>query len=426
MHTRRVEEINVYTIAANRVIGPGNYIRQEGYGIRSKVRFRYRLPGSGRVKVRGTWELWNGVTWLRLGHYPELSVDEVWLMLPGLLVEAKQARADGGGAVVLPTCGDVLRWYCERQQQCAVDEVSVGSKALIASHLKCWLLPALAKVKVSDLSRTVLEHRLFARMRTAGLKPATQDAIFKTLRAAVRVARDAGLTGGADFLALRLADFQVGKIEPRSARLYTHQVEQMTAVVKDCLERYPVLGMLLLTMLAHGTRIGETRQARLEDFDLEARVWIIPAKTTKTRTRHVLPLTDAMVQCMASYRRWRLRNGLDGPWLFTDRRGRPLSDGLARAWVAWLSRSAGLTTGDWSAHDLRKLARTCWWFQGAGRDSAEALLNHAQSDLFKAYMQEQPVELMRSVLEVWHGAGVPGCVGLNLASFAGLIKGGAH
>ncbi|MCO6691712.1 tyrosine-type recombinase/integrase [Pseudomonas shirazica] len=181
-------------------------------------------------------------------------------------------------------------------------------------------------------------------------------------------------------------------------------------------EREPMLGMLLMLMLSFGVRIGETRQARWENFDLEARVWIIPAETTKTRTRHVLPLTDALVQCLSDYRRWLFRNGLEGPWLFCDKRGRPLSDSLARAWVAAAARSAGLPTGRWSSHDLRKLVRVCWTFQGANTDAAEALLNHAQSALLKAYMQEKPLEQMRAVLEVWHGQGTANCPGLNLSN----------
>lgn len=413
-NTRRVEAITVYTIAANRVVGQGNYIRQEGTGIRSRVRFRYRLPGDGRVKVRGTWELWNGSAWVHIGHYPDLSVDAVWSMLPGLLIEAGQARADGGGPVILPTCGDVLRWYCQRQLACTDAQVSPASKALVRSHLKRWLLPSLDKVKVADLSRALLESRLFGAMRLAGLAPSSQGTIYRTLHAAIAAARDAGMTGGGDFLSLRLADFIVGEIKPRAARLQVQQVEQVAAFVHGYAARKPIKGMLLLMMLAHGTRIGETARARWEDIDLEARLWTLPASTTKTRTRLVLPLTDAMVHCLGDYRRWRLAKRLDSPWLFTDYRRRPLPDGTAQAWVASAALGSGL--GKWSAHDLRKLARTCWDFQGANWSACEALMNHAQSVLHQTYIHGKALKLMLEALEVWHGAGAHDCPGLRLSS----------
>lgn len=101
-----------------------------------------------------------------------------------------------------------------------------------------------------------------------GLEPSTQGAIFKTLRAAVGAARDAGLTGGGDFLLQRLADLPIRDIEPKEARLHAHQVGQVADHMVATVEREPMLGMLLMLMLSFGVRIGETRQARWENFDL--------------------------------------------------------------------------------------------------------------------------------------------------------------
>ena len=61
--------------------------------------------------------------------------------------------------------------------------------------------------------------------------------------------------------------------------------------------------MLALMMLAHGTRIGETRMARWSEISLAAAEWFIPAGNTKTRTEHRLPLTGTvlMVSGRASF-----------------------------------------------------------------------------------------------------------------------------
>jgi hypothetical protein len=49
----------------------------------------------------------------------------------------------------------------------------------------------------------------------------------------------------------------------------------------------------------------------------------------------------------------------------------------------WLRR---ISKGNWSAHDMRKLARTSWAVLGIDYTVTEQLLNHSMSKLDKAYI----------------------------------------
>ena len=56
-------------------------------------------------------------------------------------------------------------------------------------------------------------------------------------------------------------------------------------------------------MLLTGARRGETLAARWRDIDLEAGVWVKPGSTTKQKTTHRVPLSEAAVRLLTEMRR---------------------------------------------------------------------------------------------------------------------------
>jgi integrase len=65
-------------------------------------------------------------------------------------------------------------------------------------------------------------------------------------------------------------------------------------------------------------RTGETRFATAAEIDFDAKVWTIPADRMKARKEHRVPLCDRTLQIA--------REGQGRPYLFTGKRGRPLSN----------------------------------------------------------------------------------------------------
>jgi integrase len=154
--------------------------------------------------------------------------------------------------------------------------------------------------------------------------------------------------------------------------------------------------MLALKMLCHGTRLGETRQARWAHISLAERVWFIPADHTKTGVEHYLPITDQVRTLLLMYRDMQQDSGYDGQYLFPGRNGKALSEGKACAVFARLGR------GEWTSHDLRKLARTCWADIGIDHLIGELLINHAMGHNVKVYIQSDVMARKRDALEKWH------------------------
>jgi len=153
---------------------------------------------------------------------------------------------------------------------------------------------------------------------------------------------------------------------------------------------------LAVLMLAHGTRIGETRQAKWRHFDLIGKTWHIPAVDTKTKKAHTLPLTAQVCAFLARYRASQVARGYDGAYLFPGVQGRPFSEMQAQLAFTALSGE------QWTSHDLRKTARTAWADLGVDYLIGELLLNHALKALDVTYIHTTAEAQKRQALERWH------------------------
>nr|GFB83685.1 hypothetical protein [Tanacetum cinerariifolium] len=97
------------------------------------------------------------------------------------------------------------------------------------------------------------------------------------------------------------------------------------------------------------------------------------------------------------YRQVQQANGYNGPFLFPGRRGKALSESQASGVFTRLGR------GEWTSHDLRKLARTGWADIGIDHLIGELLINHAMGHNVKVYIQSDVMARKRDALEKWHG-----------------------
>ncbi|WP_154583759.1 tyrosine-type recombinase/integrase, partial [Pseudomonas syringae] len=124
--------------------------------------------------------------------------------------------------------------------------------------------------------------------------------------------------------------------------------------------------------------------------------WFIPAENTKTGVEHHLPLTDQVRNLLISYRDIQLAGGYRGQFLFPSRSGNALSEGQASAVFTRLGQ------GEWTSHDLRKVARTGWADIGIDHLIGELLINHAMGHNVKVYIQSDVMSRKRDALEKWH------------------------
>lgn len=148
-------------------------------------------------------------------------------------------------------------------------------------------------------------------------------------------------------------------------------------------------------------RTGETRLARCSEFDLEKRVWTIPASRTKTGKEHRVPLSDraaAIVRELSPLAAQARRRGEVDPYVFPGHgAGKPISN------MTMLMVVRRLGQRDLTTHGFRSTFRD-WASERTSyaREVAEAALGHAVGDRVEAaYRRGDLFEKRRKLMQAW-------------------------
>ena len=151
--------------------------------------------------------------------------------------------------------------------------------------------------------------------------------------------------------------------------------------------------MLVLT----ATRSGEVRNAVWVEFDLDAKIWRIPAPRMKAKAEHRIPLSSVAIDVLREAHT--LRDGSDLVFPSSSRAGRPISD----ATMSKLLRDNGYPRERCSIHGMRSSFRT-WASERTNADHAvmELSLAHAVgSNVERAYNRTDLLAKRRALMESW-------------------------
>lgn len=148
------------------------------------------------------------------------------------------------------------------------------------------------------------------------------------------------------------------------------------------------LEMVMLT----ACRSSEVRKAQWSEFDIDARIWTIPAPRMKSRKEHRVPLTAQMVEVIESMR------GIHPKWVFKKTAGAgPLpANALSR-----VLEKLQVTTV--VPHGFRSTFRT-WAAEATDfqRDVCEMALAHSLPDKVEAaYNRAELLVKRRALMEEW-------------------------
>lgn len=133
------------------------------------------------------------------------------------------------------------------------------------------------------------------------------------------------------------------------------------------------LRLLMLT----AARPGEVRNARWEEFELDARLWRIPAERMKMRTEHVIPLSVQAVAIVEAMKPLSGNRELVFPSPFYP--SKPLSENTFNSAMARMGYKYLAT-----AHGFRALFSTVANEAGWSADSIERQLAHAERNQVRA------------------------------------------
>lgn len=343
-----------------------------------------------RDRTRASWYLVLKGKWNLVGSFPDLTAKQVVAALPGI-----RLRLDAGAGSNLSkwvTTGELLDWYADRMARDR--SLSSKRKKTGASLIKCHLKPLLGTVPLASIDKPTLDDKfLWPAQETIGIDYVRSA--FQLLALAFRQAFKLRLIAGNPMKDVKFSDFSKAKVGVKPSRLRVTQLQDLLAQLRDAMASAPSDAMFALMMLCHGTRIGETRQAQWSHISLAEREWFIPAENTKTGVEHHLPLTDQVRQMLMTYRETQWANSYDGQFLFPSRNGKALSEGQASAVFTRLGQ------GEWTSHDLRKVARTGWADIGVDHLIGELLINHAMGHNVKVYIQSDVMSRKREALDRW-------------------------
>jgi integrase len=152
----------------------------------------------------------------------------------------------------------------------------------------------------------------------------------------------------------------------RTLYLTADEIARLSAVL---LARGDGVANVIRLLLLTGARKGEVLSARWADIDLAAGIWTKPAHSTKQKTAHRVPLSEAARRILADIYE---RQGAGQEWVFPGRAGH-----LRRIDNAWASirRAAGIP--EVRLHDLRHTYASLLASSGQSLPIIGALLGHA-------------------------------------------------
>lgn len=341
-------------------------------------------------RARASWYLVLKGKWHLVGNFPSLNTKQVVAALPAI-----RLRLDAGDGTNLSKwvlTGELLDWYADRMARDR--SLSSKRKKTGASLIKCHLKPLLGAVPLASINKATLDDQfMWPAQETIGIDYVRSA--FQLLALAFRQAFKLRLIAANPMKDVKFSDFSKAKVGVKPSRLRVTQLQDLIAMLRDAMATAPADAMFALMMLCHGTRIGETRQAQWSHISLAEREWFIPAANTKTGVEHHLPLTDQVRQLLINYRELQWASGYDGQYLFPARNGKALSEGQASAVFSRLGQ------GEWTSHDLRKVARTGWADIGVDHLIGELLINHAMGHNVKVYIQSDVMSRKREALDRW-------------------------
>jgi integrase len=182
---------------------------------------------------------------------------------------------------------------------------------------------------------------------------------------------------------------KIRKVEHHAALPYRDIPSFMIALREQEGIACQALGLLILT----AARTGEVIGARWDEFDLDERIWTVPADRMKAGKEHRVPLSDAAIAVIE-----RLKERRIGDFIFPGGRvGKPLSN------MAMLKLLDRMGWGDLTAHGFRSTFRD-WAAEQTNfpREVAEMALAHTIGDKVEAaYRRGDLFEKRRQLMEAW-------------------------
>ena len=310
-----------------------------------------------------------------IGSFPDWSVSAAREEARRLKREIRTNGADPVGEIETergaPTVASLIERYTEEQ----MPKLRPATQREYRSIISKWIAPAMASMKVEAVSFRDVD-RLHAKITKAGKL--------------TRANRTVAVLGRMMAFAIKwrwrpdnpCLGIEKNQEQSRERFLTRQEIDRLMKALAKYQDQAAanVIRLLLLT----GARLGETLQARWQNFDLETGIWTKPAATTKQKADHRIPLAAPARQLLSG-----MREGSDGEFLFPGK-SNGHRHGVRHAWDA-VTEAADLHGV--RLHDLRHTFASYGISSGLSLYTVGALLGHTQSATTERYahLMEDPL-----------------------------------
>jgi integrase len=357
-------------------VSDGHGLYLEVYPTGSKLwRVKYRSGGKETRRSLGPW--------------PLVSIKAARDLSDKGRFERRTGTAPAEDAPPSPTVAELCGEWRPRFTSGLAPSTVAGLTRLFDKHI----IPSLGQINVGDLTSEMVLKRLLRPLEASGHLTLAHNAK-ATLGRVLRFAMAGGLVDR-------------DATHPLTGALAPHQTRHRATIVEPGrigklmvdIGSYtggPVVGTALRMLPYVFVRPGELRHAEWAEFDLDERLWRIPAGRMKMRSAHLVPLSTQVVELLERLRP--VTGG--GRYLFPGHgvKDRPMS----RESVTFALRSLGYGRNEICPHGFRAMASTLLNERGCNSDWIERQLAHVErSGVRAAYNHADWLPERRKMMQEW-------------------------
>lgn len=350
--------------------------------------------GSKRWRLRFSFQGKPGL--LSLGTYPEISLrdardkrEEARRMLANGLnpSEVRKSQKNENQADALTFEVMFREWYTKFQTQCSKKHAEDTR-----DRMEKNILPSLGERPIREITSPEIRD-VIERIEKRGAPEQARRLLQKT-SAVFQFCEATGRLQGNPAYSLR-------KMIPPPKRKHHAAiiVPKGVAALMRKIENYDgqVITRYALKFAAYTfVRPGELRHAEWVEFEIENRLWRIPAHKMKMREQHLVPLSRQVLDVLKEL--YTLTG--DGRYVFPGLRGssRPMSENTINAAL----RTMGYDKTEMTGHGFRTTASTLLNEMGWTPDAIERQLAHAERDDVRgAYNAAQYLPERVKMMQAW-------------------------
>lgn len=334
-----------------------------------------------------------------LGGYPEISLSQArdiartkkQMVRDGIdpLVakqKLKQKLIDEQNSAI--TFSDVANEYIEKQSK---ELKTLTQVKKLQSRLNTYVLPHLGNMIIRDIKRThilkMINHDNLWHHKTE-----TATRVLNATCKIIDIATVKGLRDGVN-PALWRGNLELTLPKPSKIATVEHYkalaFDEMPTFMSKLRQQDWLSARALELVILTACRNSEARNAKWSEFDLDKKIWTIPAERMKAGKEHKVPLCDSAITLLNSLVR-------DNDYLFPNSKGNPLSD-------ASISKSPKRIGYDVTAHGFRSSFKDwCTEKTNYPDEVSELALAHINSDKTRAaYARSQLIDKRRELMNDW-------------------------